>query len=38
MILMLDKIVVKTKERLIEAKNNKSLNELKDMNFHLRRL
>ena len=30
MILMLDKIVVKTKERLIEAKNNKSLNELKD--------
>lgn len=30
MILMLDKIVAKTEERLIEAKNNKSLEELKE--------
>ena len=30
MIEMLDKIVAKTKERLIEAKSNKSLEELKD--------
>lgn len=30
MIIMLDEIVAKTEERLIEAKNNKSLEELKD--------
>ena len=30
MITMLDKIVAKTEERLIEAKNKKSLDELKE--------
>ena len=30
MIIMLDKIVAKTEERLIEAKKNKSLEEIKE--------